>query len=108
VLNLIGTAQEFTGGRQGFQGGVINPTPITTLTQVIDLFPGATASQAANFLSEFSGILPEAALLQGLNLPSLSSAPGDPPQVFNQSSLGISGTPEELFKLLFPNLISNF
>jgi len=109
VLNLIGTPQEFTGGGVGFMGGVINPTPITTLTQVIDLFPGITASQAANFLAEFSGILPEAALLQGFEVVSLSSAPGDPPQMFNQSSLGTQGiSPQELFKLLFPNLISNF
>jgi len=105
VLNLIGTDQEFTGGGQGFMGGAINPTPITTLSQVIALFPGITASQAANFLSEFSGILPEAALLQGFDLPSLSTAPGDPPQIFNQTSIpGLTGTPEEIFKFLFPNL----
>jgi len=109
VLNLIGTSQEFTGGGVGFQGGVINPTPITTLTQVIDLFPGITASQAADFLGEFSGILPEAALLQGFDVRNITSAPGDPPQVFNQTSIpGLSGTPEQIFKLLFPNIISNF
>ncbi len=109
VLNLIGTGQEFTGGGVGFQGGAINPTPITTLTQVIDLFPGITASQAADFLSEFSGILPEAALLQGGDVINISTAPGDPPQVFNQTSIpGLSGTPEQIFKFLFPNLISNF
>jgi len=109
VLNLIGTPQEFTGGGVGFQGGVINPTPITTLTQVIDLFPGITASQAADFLAEFSGILPEAALLQGGDVINISTAPGDPPQQFNQTSIpGLSGTPEEIFKFLFPNIISNF
>jgi len=109
VLNTIGTEQEFTGGGQGFMGGSINPTPITTLSQVLALFPQATASQAANFLAEFSGILPEAALQQGLEVVSLSSSPLDPPQMFNQSSVGTEGiSPEELFKLLFPNLISNF
>jgi len=109
VLNLLGTNQEFTGGGVGFQGGVINPTPITTLSQVIDLFPGITASQAADFLGEFSGILPEAALLQGFDVINITSAPGDPPQVFNQTSIaGLSGTPQEIFKLLFPNVISNF
>jgi len=107
VSNLLGTDQEFTGGGQGFTFGQINPTPITTLTQVIDLFPGITASQAADFLSEFKGILPEAALLQGGDVINISGDPNQP-QVFNQSSLGISGTPEQLFKLLFPNIISNF
>jgi len=107
VLNLIGTSQEFLGGGVGFQGGVINPTPITTLTQVLDLFPNLTASQAADFLGEFSGILPEAALLQGGDVINISGDPNQP-QTFNQSSLGISGTPEELFKLLFPTIISNF
>jgi len=109
VLNLIGTSQEFTGGGVGFQGGVINPTPITSLSQVIDLFPGITASQAADFLGEFSGILPEAALLQGFDVINITSAPGDPPQMFQQTSIpGLSGDPEEIFKLLFPNVISNF
>jgi len=109
VLNLLGTQQTFTGGGVGFQGGSIGMTPVTTLSQVIDLFPGITASQAADFLGEFSGISPEAALMQGFDVINLSSAPGDPPQQFNQSSVGTTGiSPEELFKLLFPTLISNF
>jgi len=109
VIQSLGTEQEFIGGGVGFMGGSVSPTPITTLTQVLDLFPQATASQAANFLAEFSGILPEAALQQGLEVVSLSSAPDDPPQLFNQSSVGTVGiSPQELFKLLFPNIISNF
>jgi len=109
VIQSLGTDQVFTGGGVGFQGGSVSPTPITTLTQVLDLFPQITASQAANFLSEFSGILPEQALQQGFEVVSLSSSPLDPPQMFNQSSLGTEGiSPEELFKLLFPTLISNF
>jgi len=109
VIQSLGTEQEFIGGGVGFQGGSVSPTPITTFSQVLDLFPGITASQAANFLSEFSGILPEAALLQGFEVPSLSSAPGDPPQMFDQSSVGTTGiSPQELFKLLFPTIISNF
>jgi len=108
VLNLIGTEQVFTGGGQGFQGGVINPTPITTLTQVLDLFPQITASQAADFLSEFSGILPEAALMQGFDIINITGDPSQP--ILDQpSSLGTVGqSPEELFKFLFPNVISNF
>jgi len=108
VLNLIGTSQEFTGGGQGFQGGVINPTPITTFSQVIDLFPGITASQAADFLGEFSGILPEAALLQGFDVINITGDPSQP--ILDQpSSLGTEGiSPQDLFKFLFPNVISNF
>jgi len=109
VIQSLGTEQVFTGGGVGFQGGSVSPTPITTFSQVIDLFPGITASQAADFLGEFSGILPEAALLQGFDVKNITSAPGDPPQVFNQTSIpGLSGTPEQIFKLLFPNVISNF
>jgi len=107
VIQSLGTPQVFTGGGVGFQGGSVSPTPITTLTQVLDLFPELTASQAADFLGEFSGILPEAALLQGGDVINLSGDPSQP-QTFNQSSLGISGTPEQLFALLFPNIISNF
>jgi len=108
VLNLIGTEQEFTGGGVGFQGGVINPTPITTLSQVIDLFPGVTASQASDFLSEFSGILPEAALMQGFDIINISGDPSQP--IIDQpSSLGTEGiSAEELFSFLFPNVQSNF
>jgi len=109
VIQSLGTEQVFTGGGVGFMGGSVSPTPITTLSQVIDLFPGITASQAADFLGEFSGILPEAALQQGFDVINISSAPGDPPQQFNQSSAGTTGiSPEELFKLLFPTIISNF
>jgi len=110
VLNLTGDpSREFEGGGPSFMGGEVNPTPITTLTQVLDLFPFLTASQAADFLGEFSGILPEAALLQGGDVINISSSPDDPPQVFNQTSIpNLSGTPEEIFRFLFPNVISNF
>jgi len=108
VGQSLGTEQVFTGGGVGFQGGFVSPTPITTLTQVLDLFPNLTASQAADFLGEFSGILPEAALLQGGDVINISQSPDDPPQIFNQTSLGISGTAEQIFNLLFPNVKSNF
>jgi len=108
VGQSLGTPQVFTGGGVGFQGGFVSPTPITTLTQVLDLFPQLTASQAADFLGEFSGILPEAALLQGGDVINLSGGGLDPPQIFNQTSEGIAGTAEQIFKLLFPNVKSNF
>jgi len=109
VIQSLGTEQVFTGGGVGFQGGSVSPTPITTLSGVLGLFPDITASQAADFLSENKGILPEAALLKGFDVINLSQSPLDPPQQFNQSSVGTTGiSPENLFKLLFPNIISNF
>jgi len=53
---------EFTGGGPSFIGGSIGQTPVTTLFQVLDLFSGFSASQAANFLFQFSGISPSDAL----------------------------------------------
>jgi len=112
VISLLPSPQQFEIGGTNVSGlpifGTIQETPITTLTQVLDLFPNLTASQAADFLGEFSGISPAAALLQGGDVINLSSSPDDPPQIFNQSSLGIAGTPQALFDLLFPNLKSNF
>jgi len=109
VIQSLGTEQVFTGGGVGFQGGSVSPTPITTLSGVLGLFPDITASQAADFLAENKGILPEAALLKGFDVINLSQSPLDPPQKFNQSSVGTEGiSPEALFKLLFPSIISNF
>jgi len=59
---FLETEGEFMGGGSGFIGGSIGQTPITTLFQVLDLFSGFSASQAANFLFQFSGISPEEAL----------------------------------------------
>jgi len=113
VINLLPDSnQQFEIGGTNVSGleifGTIQETPITTLSQVLDLFPSLTASQAADFLGEFSGILPAAALLQGGDVINLSGGGLDPPQNFNQTSLGISGTAEQIFNLLFPNVKSNF
>jgi len=53
---------DFEGGGPSFIGGSIGQTPITTLFQVLGLFPGLSASGAANFLFQFSGISPSDAL----------------------------------------------
>jgi len=110
VLNLTGDpSREFEGGGPSFMGGEVNPTPITTLTQVLNLFPNLTSSQAADFLGEFRGILPEAALLQGGDIINISQFDEDPLQMFNQTSIpNLSGDPNEIFRFLFPNVISNF
>lgn len=49
---------EFGGGGPSFEGGFIFENPIDTLSEVLAAFPQLTASQAADFLAEFSGILP--------------------------------------------------
>jgi len=112
VISLLPSPQQFGIGGTNVSGlpifGTIQETPITTLTQVLDLFPKLTASQAADFLGEFSGILPQAALLQGGDVINISVSPDDPPQIFNQSSVGIAGTAQQIFNLLFPNVKSNF
>lgn len=59
---FLETEGEFVGGGPSFIGGSIGQTPLTGLFQVLDLFPGFSASQAANFLFQFSGILPSEAL----------------------------------------------
>jgi len=56
------TEGEFLGGGPSFIGGSIGQTPVTTLFQVLALFPGLSASGAANFLFQFAGISPSEAL----------------------------------------------
>jgi len=82
---------------------------IDTLSEVLGIFPNLTASQAANALfanpdltaNQFAQITP----IQ----PSISSAGGDPEQIFNNTSdPSLSGlTPEQIFQKLFGN-ITNF
>jgi len=52
----------FEGGGPSFIGGSIGQNPVDTLTEVIDLFPKISASGAANFLFQFSGISPSEAI----------------------------------------------
>ena len=62
IVSELPTQQEFASGGVGFIGGTIRENPVDTLSEVIDLFPQLTASQAADFLNEFSGISPTDAL----------------------------------------------
>jgi len=58
VVSLLPGDQVFGGGGVSFEGGFIFENPIDTLTEVLAAFPQLTASQAADFLAQFSGILP--------------------------------------------------
>jgi len=101
------------GGGQSFIGGTTtfgdSSNIIDTLTEVLNIFPNLTASQAANALfanpdltaNEFAQITP----IQ----PSISSAGGDPEQIINNASGGFSGlTPEQIAFILTGGNISNF
>jgi len=102
----LGGGQSFIGGTTTF-GDQTNI--IDTLSEVLNIFPNLTASQAANALfsnpdltaNEFAQITP----IQ----PSISSAGGDPEQIINNASGGFSGlTPEQIANILTGGNISNF
>jgi len=92
----------FEGGGVSFEGGTIFENPIDTLTEVLSAFPQLTASQAADFLGEFSGILPSE--LPGVS-PDIINIMGDPSQpitLLPASSEELTGlTPEQIFSQLF-------
>jgi hypothetical protein len=59
ISNLLPSAEnEFKGGGVSFIGGTIRENPVDTLSEVLNIFPQLSASQAADFLNEHSGILP--------------------------------------------------
>jgi len=59
ITNLLpGSTQTFGFGGPSFEGGFIFENPIDTFSEVLAAFPQLTASQAADFLAQFSGILP--------------------------------------------------
>jgi len=59
---FLETEGEFIGGGPSFIGGSIGQNPVDTLFEVLGLFPKLSASGAANFLFQFSGIAPSEAL----------------------------------------------
>lgn len=92
----------------GFVGGSINPNPVDTLSEVLGLFPHLSASKAADILYDIkrqnqNGLAPSTVLTlypQGV-FRNLSSAGGDPPQMFGNNSLGIGNvSPEYISNLL--------
>lgn len=93
-----------TGG-PSFEGGTIFENPLDTLSEVIDLFPGITASQAADFLNENFGISPSAALAIGPDVINIAGDPGQEITILPASSEELSGlSPEAIFEMLFGNV----
>lgn len=108
VVSLLPTEQVFTGGGVSFEGGTIRENPIDTLSEVLATFPQLSASQAADFLSQFSGILPSE--LGGIDpdIRNISGQLSEPISLLPASG-GFSGvTPEEIFRRLVGGNISNF
>ncbi len=68
--------QEFGFGGPSFIGGTVRENPVDTLSEVINLFPGISASQAADFLAEYSGISPTDALRIDPDIRNISSPDG--------------------------------
>jgi len=101
------------GGGLSFIGGTTTfgdeTNIIDTLSEVLNIFPNLTASQAANALfanpdltgNQFAQITP----IQ----PSISSSGVDPEQIINNASGGFSGlTPEQIAFILTGGNIQNF
>jgi len=105
-VNVIGGGQSFIGGTTTFGD---SSNIVDTLTEVLNLFPNLTASQAANALAEFPNLTPNQFRLINPFVPSISSTGVDPNQIFNNTSdPSLSGlTPEQIFQKLFGN-ITNF
>jgi len=102
----LGGGGSFIGGTTTF-GDQTNI--IDTLSEVLNIFPNLTASQAANALfsnpnltaNEFAQISPFQ--------PSISSAGVDPDQILLNASGGFSGlTPQQIANILTGGNISNF
>jgi len=100
----LGGGVSFIGGTTTFGSGIVD-----TLSEVLTIFPNLTASQAANALfanpdltkNEFAQITPFQS--------SISSAGGDPDQIFNNASGGFSGlTAQQIANILTGGNISNF
>jgi len=101
------------GGGLSFIGGTTtfgdDKNLVDTLSEVLNIFPNLTASQAANALFSNPDLTPNQFAQITPIQPSISSAGGDPEQVFNQASGGFSGlTAQQIANLLTGGNISNF
>ena len=99
----------------GFSGGKISPNPVDTLSEVLSIFPNLSASKASDILRDIKrqnplGLAPETVKILYPNgiFRNITQAPNDPPQIFNQSSVGIAQPSSILFKTLYPNIVSRF
>jgi len=122
-------AQQFVADRDGFQVPATDPTGlgggvsfmggtttfgdqsnlIDTLSEVLNIFPNLTASQAANALFANPNLTPNQFAQITPFQPSISSAGGDPEQIILNASGGFSGlTAQQIALILTGGNISNF
>ena len=110
---IVPPGDEFgIGGGTGFIGGVttFGDNLVDTISEVLQAFPGLTASQGANLLADNPGLTQSQFMfIDPLGSSSLSSSGEDPNQTINNSSGGFTGlTPEQIAQLLTGGNISNF
>jgi len=102
----IGGGGSFIGGTTTFGD---DSNIVDTLSEVLNIFPNLTASQAADALAQNVGLTPNQFAQTDPDIINISSAGIDPEQIFNQASGGFSGlTPEQIANILTGGNIQNF
>ena len=102
-LNL-GGGLSFIGGTTTFGDNLVD-----TLSEVLNIFPNLSASQARDALEENQGLTGSQFRLINPDVINLSSEGIDQPQILLNASGGFTGlTPEQIAKLLTGGNISNF
>jgi len=99
------------GGGPSFIGGVttFGNNLIDTLSEVLNIFPNLTASQARDALEANPNLLASQFVLINPDIINLSSEGEDPNQVLLNASGGFSGlTPDQIAQLLTGGNINNF
>jgi len=100
----IGGGTSFIGGTTTFGNTIVD-----TLSEVLNLFPGLTASQARDALEEFPGLTQTEFRLIDPDVRNISSAGIDPNQILLNASGGFSGlTPSQIAFILTGGNIQNF
>jgi len=95
------------GGGPSFISGVttFGSNIVDSLSEVLNIFPNLTASQARDTLEEFQGLTASQFRLIDPDVINIT----EPEQIFNVSSGGFTGlSPEQIAKLLTGGNISNF
>jgi len=100
----IGGGPSFMGGTTTFGNNIVD-----TLSEVLNIFPNLTASQAADALAENQGLTANQFALVDPDIINISSAGVDPDQIILNASGGFSGlTPEQIAFILTGGNIQNF
>jgi len=102
----IGGGGSFIGGTTTFGD---SSNIVDTLSEVLNIFPNLTASQAADALAQNVGLTANEFAQVDPDIINISSAGFDPEQIFNNASGGFSGlTPQQIAFILTGGNISNF